>query len=1117
MKKFAKKTLAVIVAVAIVLCCVTVSFSSFAETSAFSVTEASPAVPLYVDKAIDLNTLPVEIGAATVFADTLDWEPISGNSARIVSGMLVGVSEGITRFKVGNDTASYTVYVIVNEQGDNDFSIIDIDFNDADTFSQSDWYGIASASWSSVNLYTSGTTFNRINSCCKFKEVTTSDNVKRNAMYLASISDLGGTKGALFHSDMLNNFGDYTIEAQMSHIMSQSKTTGSNMISAAGIMARVSLADTAATESTNPLNKTVKSLHFRIRNYGGLTITAYAGSNSTSGNNYLANDIAYSYYNGDVTADDLWREGDSTKVFKPDAKGTEKPTIRNIKLSLKGSDIAYSIDGNEILNTAKGDINSMFVPVNNSQGTTSTSPTSTGTSALLDASYANKTYTAGPTISGSDYKDLYKQNLQAQKGTIGFTMNYAGDVYVYSVKVTPQNIVEAMPIIHDLSDDYTDGIPVNSRYDLSKDDASVIWDNVKTDDYEIKNGIITVYSKPADGQIIVTGKKQGKMLATMLEIIDAGTETAREVTTFADKEMKVVPNPLLPDRFTVIIDDTDDNEVVHGSIKVKDGDEEFTVYNTAASGEGNAFEFAVANPDKMEISVEYTTREENIASIYNLGATVRITEDKAIRYLTRIPSVVKTPAGIAFESGIKVNGETVTPVSVGSLLIPSVLLGDSELEFPENYEGGALTVNGYPVQHRVIENLSKVTDKYSDAYTTIGGFTNGGKDFDPLDIDIAEVSYICYEDEEGNEGYIYSDKRAVSYNGILEKAFPLKETDTDLAAAISGGTSHDLDPYDYTTNLSYGIGEDITFKYQIKGAYTIDWKLYKDNPADNVIEEIGEVCGGNAYIPVAQGKTQPGDKVFTLTTRMKQADMLSLVITVTDSYGNPVKYNGGETAELTQKAGAVQEVFTDKLATANLGNNVCFHTDLQHLFITDRATALKTAKGTAELSKPAGVTLNWQSTVEDVLNFIGYKVTIGEGRFFANSKEYTTDQTSLNITNLKLGTEYCWKVEALYNGKTYYSMPETFKTEDSAPRNMSDSRLTNVPDLGGGKNTDGASVKQGIRYRWIRLYDVKNAILISPEVITTMLNDMGVKIELDFRLGWQTGIMTTSPLGRTVF
>ena len=89
-----------------------------------------------------------------------------------------------------------------------------------------------------------------------------------------------------------------------------------------------------------------------------------------------------------------------------------------------------------------------------------------------------------------------------------------------------------------------------------------------------------------------------------------------------------------------------------------------------------------------------------------------------------------------------------------------------------------------------------------------------------------------------------------------------------------------------------------------------------------------------------------------------------------------------------------------------------------------------------------------------------YKVLVSKNEKFENAKEYTTKETSINIKNLFINTQYYWKVEA--DGEE--SEVGTFTTGDYI-RWISARPLFNVRDNGGYMTQSGKRVKQGLVYR----------------------------------------------------
>ncbi|MBQ2391865.1 MAG: tyrosine-protein phosphatase, partial [Clostridia bacterium] len=185
---------------------------------------------------------------------------------------------------------------------------------------------------------------------------------------------------------------------------------------------------------------------------------------------------------------------------------------------------------------------------------------------------------------------------------------------------------------------------------------------------------------------------------------------------------------------------------------------------------------------------------------------------------------------------------------------------------------------------------------------------------------------------------------------------------------------------------------------------------------------------------------------------------------------------------------------------ADLGNNVQIHTDLQQSALNDKTEKiLQYARGAEELSHPKAITLSWTSSVSGT-----YTVKIGENSNLSDAKTYTTTSKSLSLYNLKIGTKYYWQVSC----GSSVSSTSSFTTSSSAPRNLYISKVTNCRDIGGW-STGSGSVKQGLLYRTAKLDS------ISDTGKSTMLDDLGIKTEIDLRETTEKGV-GSSALGSSV-
>lgn len=127
-----------------------------------------------------------------------------------------------------------------------------------------------------------------------------------------------------------------------------------------------------------------------------------------------------------------------------------------------------------------------------------------------------------------------------------------------------------------------------------------------------------------------------------------------------------------------------------------------------------------------------------------------------------------------------------------------------------------------------------------------------------------------------------------------------------LDTLFSGGTNHALENFANGNDFEYKIGEDITFSYTFNGDFIAKWAVYKDDPEDNAIPELGET-GTNAHgtdwqkqiSPVKKGVTAYGEKTLSVTTRMNKAGIVRFDILLCDKDGTPVKYDTTRTAFFT--------------------------------------------------------------------------------------------------------------------------------------------------------------------------------------------------------------------------
>lgn len=196
---------------------------------------------------------------------------------------------------------------------------------------------------------------------------------------------------------------------------------------------------------------------------------------------------------------------------------------------------------------------------------------------------------------------------------------------------------------------------------------------------------------------------------------------------------------------------------------------------------------------------------------------------------------------------------------------------------------------------------------------------------------------------------------------------------------------------------------------------------------------------------------------------------------------------------------------------------VSIHTDKQVKYLESDYDKLPLGvKGKKEQSHPNAITFEWDYVAEKGEE-TEYILTISENIDMSNPMTFTSTAESISVYNLKIATKYYWTVSL--GEKT--SMVYEFTTEDTAPRNLYVEGVTNVRDIGGWITENGTRTKQGLIYRCARLNESKDngsGVIITDAGISVMLNDLGIKTEIDVRRAekGETGGLTSSPLGDTV-
>lgn len=174
-----------------------------------------------------------------------------------------------------------------------------------------------------------------------------------------------------------------------------------------------------------------------------------------------------------------------------------------------------------------------------------------------------------------------------------------------------------------------------------------------------------------------------------------------------------------------------------------------------------------------------------------------------------------------------------------------------------------------------------------------------------------------------------------------------------------------------------------------------------------------------------------------------------------------------------------------------------------------------TGAGVVDESKSISLTISWSWEYEvEEQSFI-----LSENEELNNAKTYVLSENSIELSNLKIGMTYYFKITANKDESDIYS----FSTRDLGLRNMNVATLSNIRDLGGIHLDNNKRIKQGMIYRSAEMNETYTQdTLVSEADINLLTNEFGIKSDIDLRNNVEvkdkieTGGITSSPLGENV-
>ena len=465
-KQLSKKTLSCILALAVILCSVTVMFSAFAETEPeaqepYTISYRSPAIPMFVGKQVLLTDLEVDFSedvSDTYPADKVIWKHVEGDSVQILGGGFYAQKTGMTKFTATYGGKVQTVYVIVNEAGDYDFELVNLDLT------KTGEGGYVAEDWITGGANVAARAYNETTG--QFSTTVEANGYGNVVLKLNSGSpnfvagrgiQTSWMRGILlYNSEILKDFADYTYTAGVYFPNYTDNSSATELAITATLITRANF-NTNFTSTTHPhqvkgategeiVDTTIeipttdlftsKALGVQFSVYGGVGITNL-NSDSTFDDetNYWP---VYQYHSEPLeklnyVTDPENSTLDSNYLFRKTA-GTDVFTVK-----VSGSDV-------------KVDLNENYNLLDTTAETVRMSHFTCGRN-MTPANYISKNgkniITALDDISGDTLSTKIAEKAGMGSGTIGIMTSYTGSIYLSTVKVSL--VVDTMPNLKDPS------------------------------------------------------------------------------------------------------------------------------------------------------------------------------------------------------------------------------------------------------------------------------------------------------------------------------------------------------------------------------------------------------------------------------------------------------------------------------------------------------------------------------------------------------------------------------------------------------------------------------------------------------------------------------------------
>ena len=282
--------------------------------------------------------------------------------------------------------------------------------------------------------------------------------------------------------------------------------------------------------------------------------------------------------------------------------------------------------------------------------------------------------------------------------------------------------------------------------------------------------------------------------------------------------------------------------LIPNSLIARDNGKDIKVLTTYGTS-GKSFSFTALSSD-VSISAKYLEDEDMAAKygssieddVFFLGREIRIatgTQSAGIKFINRLPAIKYDGSSITSGSITLDDGSTATVKAIGTLVIPSILLGDANLAIPEDIDfdadsttvklGDSVGQEAMNIKHQVVTSY---TEDFSDVKAILGGLDELGlTEAQYKALKISAVTYIQYETADGTIAYAYGDVQESSYNDVWNAMYPTYDTHSDYFEV-------------YTKKEIYEDDEDISVTIRVAGNCNIKYFVYKDGTAQELISGV---------------------------------------------------------------------------------------------------------------------------------------------------------------------------------------------------------------------------------------------------------------------------------------